>query len=367
MIFPLSHERMTARRWPIVTTLIFFICFFVQLAMSQMGNRPSRGHDDAEARAVEYFTDHPYLEVKPGAQPSLDEETVRVAHTMARATPTPDDGTVSAEQAQLDQLIAAAASPSSTSADPLRRFGYVPAEHNWLGLLTSPFVHAGWWHLVGNMWFLFFCGMTLEDRWGRVVFPLFYVAAGAFSALVHGWLDPHSTVPLVGASGAIAGCMGAFTVAFARTRVRFALLITLRPTTFMAPAYAVLPVWAAFEFLEAFLFPGDGTAHWAHVGGFGFGIVVGFLLHRTGLDRRLDDAVEVAAVLGGDPRIDEARRLAKVGRAEEARAMLEGLALERPNSAVVQEAIAEVATAAGDETRATTAKKRAALLRASAG
>jgi hypothetical protein len=160
--------------------------------------------------------------------------------------------------------------------------------------------------------------------------------------------------------------MGAFTVAFARTRVRFALLITLRPRTFTAPAYGVLPVWAAYEFLSAFIFPSDGTAHWAHVGGFGFGIVVGLILHRTGLDRRLDDAIEVAAVLQGDPRIDEARRLAKVGRAEEASAMLDGLALERPNSAVVQEAIAEVAAARGDDTRAATARQRAALLRASA-
>ncbi len=363
MIFPLSHERMTSRRWPIVTTLIFFACFFTQLVLSQTAGQSSH-HADAETRAVEYFTDHPYLEVQPGVLPALDEDTVRLAHTMAAATPAPDDDTKHEEQAQLDQLIAAAA--SAPSDDPLRRFGYVPAEHNWLGLLTSPFVHVGWWHLAGNMWFLFFCGMTLEDRWGRLVFPLFYVAAGAFSSLVHGWLDPHSTLPLVGASGAIAGCMGAFTVAFARTRVRFALLITLRPRTFTAPAYGVLPVWAAYEFLSAFIFPTDGTAHWAHVGGFGFGVVVGLILHKTGLDRRLDDAVEVAAVLQGDPRIDEARRLAKVGRAEEASAMLDGLALERPDSAVVQEAIAEVAAARGDETRAATARQRASRLRASA-
>jgi hypothetical protein len=160
--------------------------------------------------------------------------------------------------------------------------------------------------------------------------------------------------------------MGAFTVAFARTRVRFLFLLTLRPRTFSAPAYTVLPIWAAFEFVSAYLFPSDGTAHWAHVGGFAFGLVVGLVLHRTGWDRRLDDAVEVASVLGGDPRIDEARRLLRVGRSDEASAMLEGLAIERPDSAVVQEALAEVAGARGDEPRAAEARKRAARLRATA-
>ena len=365
MIFPVSHERMTARRWPVVTTLIFCVCFFAQLAMSQMGDRTAPDREGPQARALEYFTEHPYLEVQPGALPMLDKDAVQLAHTMARATELPDDDTQREEQTKLDALVAAAA--SAPVDDPMRRFGYIPAQHNWLALFTSPFVHAGWWHLAGNMWFLFFCGMTLEDRWGRVVFPLFYVAAGAFAALVHGWVDPHSNVPLVGASGAIAGCMGAFTVAFARTRVRFLWLLSLRPKTFSAPAYAVLPVWAAFEFLSAFIFPTDGTAHWAHVGGFGFGVVVGLALHRTGLDQRLDDAVEGAAVLGGDPRIDEARRLLKVGRGDEAGAMLEGLALERPDSAVVQEAIAEVARARGDDALAASAGQKAARLRASAG
>jgi len=364
VIFPVSHERMTARRWPIVTTLIFIACFFVQLAMGLAQDQPVHGPSGAETRALQYFTEHPYLELEPGRLPVLDKDAIDLAHRLAQTGDEPDDDTKRAEQQQLDALVAKvdAAPPD----DPMRRWGYIPAEHNYLALLTSPFVHAGWWHLAGNMWFLFFCGMTLEDRWGRVVFPLFYVAAGAFAALVHGWLDPHSTVPLVGASGAIAGCMGAFTVAFARTRVRFLFLLTLRPRTFTAPAYTVLPIWAAFEFIQAFLFRGDGTAHWAHVGGFGFGLVVGLVLHRTGMDRRLDDAVEVASVLGGDPRIDEARRLLGLGRSDEASAMLEGLAIERPDSAVVLEALAEVAAARGDEARAAEVRKKAVRLRATA-
>jgi membrane associated rhomboid family serine protease len=363
VIFPLSHERMTARRWPIVTTIIFFACVLVQIALSRADASGGGARDEAVEKVVEYFAQHPYLDVPPDAVAMLDPETIAAAHALSGAVGAPDDDTRHVEQAELDRLIASVkAQPDD---DPLRRFGYVPAEGNWRGLLTYPFLHAGWLHLAGNMWFLFFCGMTLEDRWGRVVFPLFYVAGGAFAALVHGWVHPHDTLPLVGASGAIAACMGAFTVAFARTQVRFAWLLALRPRTFTAPAYAVLPVWAGFEVVSAFVFPGDGTAHWAHVGGFAFGLVVGFALHKTGLDRRLDDAVEVAAVLGGDPRIDEARRLLGLGRAAEASAMLEGLLIERPDSAVVHEAMAEVAARLGDAQRAATARQRAATLRGS--
>src|SRR5262249_18831982 len=153
------------------------------------------------------------------------------------------------------------------------------------------------------------------------------------------------------ASGSIAGCMGAFAVAFARTRVRLLLLVTLRPRSFTAPAFVVLPLWAGFELLWARLFPGDGTAHEAHAGGFAFGVVAALVLRWTGMDRRLDDSVERVATLGGDPRIDEARRLVKKGNATLALAMLEGLAQERPQSPHVQDAIAEVARALGDDAR----------------
>jgi membrane associated rhomboid family serine protease len=345
-----------------VTTLLVATCLFVQVFLSMRDSAGSRRQDDARAEAVEYFAQHPYLDVKPGVIPELDEETVKMAHMAASAVDAPDDAARVAEQAELDGRLAAAARVGND--DPYHRFGYIPAHPSVLALFTSQFIHSGWLHLAGNLWFLVFCGMTLEDRWGRVVFPLFYLASGAVAALTHGLFSPHDTAPLIGASGAIAGCMGAFAVAFARTRVRFALLITFRPRTFTAPAYAVLPVWAAFEALWGWILPGDGTAHLAHVGGFLFGIVAALVLHWTGVDRRLDDSVERAATLGGDPRINEARLLVRGGDAKVALAMLEGLAQEKPDSVHVQEAIAEAARAVGDDAREQKARQRALRLRA---
>jgi membrane associated rhomboid family serine protease len=289
VILPISHERMSARRWPIVTTLLILACLAVQGVLTVAGT---------------------------------------------------DGGAV------------------------YQRWGYVPASPSVLALVTSQFVHAGWIHLAGNMWFLFLCGVTLEDRWGRVVFPLFYLGSGVAAALAHGLFAPNDAAPLVGASGAIAGCMGAFAVAFARTPVRFLWLLAVRPRTFTAPAFVVIPVWAAFEVLGSWLLPSDGTSHLAHVGGFAFGVLAALGLRATGIDRKLDDSVERAATIGDDPRIDEARRMIARGDAPTALAMLEGLALEKPTSAHVQDALAEAARAAGDAPRADKAIARAIALRA---
>jgi membrane associated rhomboid family serine protease len=362
VIFPLSHERMTARRWPIVTTLLFAACVLVQALLFIRGSHETGSQDEARARVVEYFGEHPYLQVKPDVLPELDAQTVHMAHDAASALDAPEGDALAAEQAELDARIATAT--RVTPDDPFQRWGYVPARPSILALFTCQFIHAGWMHLAGNLWFLVFCGMTLEDRWGRLVFPLFYLASGAAAVLTHGLFHPHDTVPLIGASGAIAGCMGAFAVAFARTRVRFALLVTFRPRVFSAPAYAVLPVWAAFEALWGWILPQDGTAHLAHVGGFGFGLVAALVLHWTGVDRRLDDSVARAATLGSDPRIDEARELVRHGDVAIALAMLEGLAQEKPDSPHVQDAIADAARAAGDDAREQKARQRAQRLRA---
>jgi membrane associated rhomboid family serine protease len=363
VIIPISHERMSARRLPVVTAALIVACIVVQIVLTVRGDHGGDGNADARTHVVEYFTQHPYLSVKPDAIPELDAETVQMAHMASGAIEAPDEAARASEQKELDALVAEATRAAATD-DPIHRFGYVPASPSVLALFTSQFVHSGWFHLLGNMYFLVLCGMTLEDRWGRLVFPLFYLASGAVAALSHGLLHPHDTAPLVGASGAIAGCMGAFAVALARTRMRFALLVTFRPRTFTAPAFVVLPFWAAFEALWGWVLPGDGTAHFAHVGGFVFGVVAATVLRWTGVDRRLDDSVEKVAKLGDDPRVDEARLLVQRGDPKLALAMLEGLAIEKPDSAHVQDAIAEAARAMGDDARVQKAVQRATRLRA---
>jgi membrane associated rhomboid family serine protease len=219
------------------------------------------------------------------------------------------------------------------------RLGYVPERANLLGLVTYIFAHADVWHVAGNMWFLFLCGLSLEDRWGRLPFAIYYLVAGVIAAGVHHLATSNASASLIGASGAVAGAMGAFLVLFATTKIRFVGFLGFRLTSFEAPAYVMLPLWALVEVLYGLASSAAGTAHWAHVGGFGFGVAVAGAFRVFGVDRRLDDAVERAAVLGNDPRVDAARALVAKGEADQAIALLEGLAKEKPDSTHVQEAL----------------------------
>lgn len=152
-------------------------------------------------------------------------------------------------------------------------------------LLTSMFLHGGWLHLLGNMWYLWIFGDNVEDRLGHWRFLAFYLAAGLFSALAHAFFNPSSPVPTVGASGAIAGVLGAYALAFPRARV-----ITLLPVFFFfqviaMPAMLVLGLWFVFQFLSGALSlagpASGGVAWWAHIGGFAFGYALMAWLGRS--------------------------------------------------------------------------------------
>ncbi len=147
-------------------------------------------------------------------------------------------------------------------------------------IFTSMFMHAGWLHLIGNMWVLYIFGDNIEDYLGHFSYLLFYLLAGVAGALLHTLLNPNSTVPSVGASGAIAGVMGAYFILFPSARV-----LTLVPFLFVffiwLPAWVVLGYWILTQFLSGAATSisaqtGDrgGIAFWAHVGGFAAGIAM---------------------------------------------------------------------------------------------
>lgn len=191
---------------------------------------------------------------------------------------------------------------------PVIRFGYRPALDGFWSLISSMFAHGGWLHLIGNMWFLYLVGCNLEDRWGRWQFLLFYMVAGVLAALSFGALHPDMEEPLVGASGAIAGAMGAFMVCYARTRVKLFYLYFMfftmpRWGTFRASTWVVMALWIADQLLMAYVEVSGGhaqVAHSAHAGGFLFGALVALLLRRLGVDHQLDAASEQAAEAGSD-------------------------------------------------------------------
>jgi len=145
-------------------------------------------------------------------------------------------------------------------------------------LVTSQFLHGGWAHLLGNMWYLWIFGDNVEDRLGHARFLIFYLVSGVVASLAHLVTQPASAVPTVGASGAIAAVLGAYAVAYPGARVLTLLPLFPFIQVVALPAVVVLVLWFVFQFFSGALSLAwtakGGVAWWAHIGGFAFGALV---------------------------------------------------------------------------------------------
>ncbi|WP_126977085.1 rhomboid family intramembrane serine protease [Frigidibacter oleivorans] len=146
----------------------------------------------------------------------------------------------------------------------------------WGGLLTSMFLHGGVMHLAGNMLFLWIFGDNLEDEMGHLGFLVFYLAAGLAAGIAHLAADPFSTIPTVGASGAIAGVMGAYLLLFPRARVDVLIVFIVFFKVFPVRAWLMLGLWFGLQLLNGWMGATEaaGVAYWAHAGGFVAGAVL---------------------------------------------------------------------------------------------
>jgi membrane associated rhomboid family serine protease len=181
--------------------------------------------------------------------------------------------------------------PSLAGQEFAYTFGMIPARvpmlfagqpvsfgQTFLPLLTSIFLHGGWLHLIGNMWFLWVFGDNVEDWLGHLSYLLFFLVCGVGAGIAHTLANLGSTLPAVGASGAISGVMGAYAVLFPRARV-----VTLVPLIFLfftvqLPAYVFLVFWFIIQFFSGVSSLGQqgsgGVAWWAHIGGFILGALI---------------------------------------------------------------------------------------------
>ena len=182
----------------------------------------------------------------------------------------------------------------------LRDLAFVPARlfhpgafdadllFNVKSVLLSMFLHGGWLHLIGNMWFLWVFGDNVEDVLGHVGYTLFYLGCGGMAALAQAVVAPDSQVPMVGASGAIAGVLGAYLVWFPWSRVKTLVFLGIFFTMAELPAPLFLVLWFVVQFFSGTLALATvqastgGVAFFAHIGGFLAGAALAFLLRSTG-------------------------------------------------------------------------------------
>jgi rhomboid family protein len=146
----------------------------------------------------------------------------------------------------------------------------------WQTLLTSMFLHGSWMHLIGNMWFLWIFGNNVEDSMGRVRFIVFYLLTGLVAAAAFVFFNPTSAMPLVGASGAISGVMGAYLVLYPRARVDTLFFFLIFFRVIPVPAWLILGYWFLIQLLSSTSVHGQGAgvAYAAHVGGFLAGVML---------------------------------------------------------------------------------------------
>lgn len=298
VFIPVGHDVGGLHRWPIVTFAIIALCALVFIA-NRVGPAPDQeGALDRFQAAAEYYLEHPELEAHPLLRRWMDGaialEEPEVQRAMRAQLAAGDEATPLQEirQAKLDELTAAWIATMRDG--PAGRWGLVPSEATVERAFTSMFVHGDLFHLLFNMLFLYLSGPLIEDVWGRPFFLLFYLAAGSVAAWLFVLQYPDLAIPLIGASGAVAGVLGAMLVRHPQTRIRILWFWGFVVRRFSMPAWVVLPIWVGGELVWAWVMDaiapesgGGGVAHWAHVFGFCFGVGIAGLVSVLGLERAL--------------------------------------------------------------------------------
>lgn len=180
----------------------------------------------------------------------------------------------------------------------IRSLGVIPAHFNnflslnpsgWLHLIltlfSSVFLHGSWFHVISNMWYLWIFGDNIEDRTGHLRFLLFYLLCGLLAGIAHIVMNPLSEIPTIGASGAVAGVMGAYIVLFPRSKITTLIFLVIFIQIVRIPAIIFLGFWFILQLLSGTLSLGiieksGGVAWWAHIGGFFTGMVIVFLFKK---------------------------------------------------------------------------------------
>jgi membrane associated rhomboid family serine protease len=363
VFIPLRHENMEGRRWPVVSIALVVLNLVLFLAThSQIDKQESPEQSAVRAHLVMLAAMHPELNIPPAAQEfvSAIQKTKpglwREAQSQTRDIADGWDAKIrlmedpASLQREMDSLAEQFSSQKEDSL--LEHYAFVPAHPAAISYITANFLHGGWLHLLGNMWFLWLAGAILEDTWGRIIYPIFYLVAGAFALQFHAWLNPASLVPTLGASGAVAALMGAFLVRFPTSKIEVAVVFGPRSLAnlalgkgirFKAAAYWLLPMWLLMEIFSGSLFgSSSGVAHWAHVGGFLCGALFATGLRYSGLEQKANAAIEAKVSWTADPAIVQATEQMEQGKLDQALATLQAFLVSKPESLEANSLLSQV-------------------------
>lgn len=295
MLLPIGHEKNTVTRLPIVTAILILtnilaFAFTIRLVDDDSATRKlaeirnhilvleARYPDLAVNDEVRQMTDD-YRKSRPEVWKWISDENRPPADTWEATLLADQNPNPQRLQEEMSELCREFTQLQNNDTSFLWLYAYHSYHPKYRSYISHQFLHGGILHLVGNMWMLYLCGVVLEDVWGPFIVLAFYLIAGICAATFHGLMTPNSIIPMLGASGSIAGLMGAMLARFPKLKIKMAFwFFFIRPHIFYAPVYVLAPAWFLLEILWGVV--GDaGVAHWAHVGGFVFGLAVGFAFY----------------------------------------------------------------------------------------
>jgi len=345
MLIPLRHENMQGRRWPVITIGLIALNAVIFLGTHWKMDEQAPELGEVRTHIILLAAMHPEINLHGKAQdlvttvqtknPALWKQAQnqnRDVHDAwdARIRMQADEHPETM-QAEMDSLSARFEVLDTTSV--LSKYAFIPAHPTALSYLTANFLHGGWLHLIGNMWFLWLAGGILEDTWGRIVYPAFYLIAGLLALQVHALVNAGSLTPTIGASGAIAGLMGAFLVRFPTVKIEMGWLLMFKFYRFKAAAYWLLPLWLLMEVFYGSLFgQSSGVAHWAHIGGFVFGGLIAMGVRASGLEQIAEKGIQEKISWVSHPLLAEANEQLEKGQLDAAESNLKAFLLEKPDS-----------------------------------
>ncbi len=323
MLIPTGHENLQGRRWPWITIAIIVVNFLVfgltygnlegqSLEANRIKDKTlmiAAYHQQAKLSENQQKFVEGFKKSRPKVWESITDPERRPYPGMERwdlEMREWDTRQANEELVSLDEQL----SEIQTSS-VIEKYAFYPTQKSFITYITSSFLHGGWFHIIFNMWFLWLAGSVIEDAWGRLIYSVFYTLACFASLIAHSMAHPDSVVGVIGASGAVAALMGAFLVRHFKTQINFLLIFFWgfipRFYRFKSPAWAMLPLWLFIQLFWGMMVGEDaGVAYWSHVGGFLFGCAVALGLRYSGLEKKMDSAIDAQVGWSSDARIVEA-------------------------------------------------------------
>lgn len=284
MLFPIKSES-RVRRLPLITISLIGINVIVFLFTYPMMKEDMRQIKNARDELVQYTYQLYVRHIQDGKLENIQDEFSDLENFKNKI----ENREIGLTEEEREEWLSRYTAYKNVMNSRLtKKLGYIPGETPILTIITSNFLHGGFLHLFGNMWFLWLVGCNIEDEWGRPFFLGFYILSGIISSIIFSVMA-HPQSPLIGASGAIAGVMGAFAVRHYNTKIHLLFIWFLPPIITTFPLYAgiILPFWFLREVIYSFTLSSvSNVAFGSHVGGFGFGAIFVLILKFYGLEKK---------------------------------------------------------------------------------